>query len=163
MPVSNLRAVLAIFIGLAAHIALWLFGVLLVSGFLLLFLERRRYGRPRLSGNGPGKQKRRLPTLAGRKISQKMAGTTAREGRMPSTLHDLSFEQLAAALELREDSQAHLAAKAEITVRQLRALLEAAEAQKRAADSQERPAQASASTASAGQRTSHWILTFHVM
>jgi hypothetical protein len=33
--VSNLRAVLAIFIGLAATLALWLFGVLLVSGFLL--------------------------------------------------------------------------------------------------------------------------------
>jgi hypothetical protein len=82
---------------------------------------------------------------------------------MPSTLHDLSFEQLAAALELREDSQAHLAAKAEITVRQLRALLEAAEAQKRAAEAQERAAEASASSATAVQRSSHLILAFIVI
>jgi hypothetical protein len=82
---------------------------------------------------------------------------------MPSTLHDLSFEQLAAALELREDSQAHLAAKAEITIRQMRALLEAAEAQKRAADAQERAAEASASSATAVQRSSHLILAFIVV
>jgi len=82
---------------------------------------------------------------------------------MPSTLHDLSFEQLAAALELREDSQAHLAAKAEITVRQLRALLEAAEAQKRAAEAQERAAEASATSATAVQRSSHLILAFIVV
>jgi hypothetical protein len=92
-----------------------------------------------------------------------MQSQSANEGRMPSTLHDLSFEQLAAALELREDSQAHLAAKAEITIRQMRALLEAAEAQKRAAEAQERAAEASASTAKTIRRSSHLILAFIVV
>src|SRR5690242_21737489 len=80
------------------------------------------------------------------------------EGRMASLLNDLSFEQLAAALELREDSQAHLAARAEVTVRQMRALLEAAEAQKAAAEAQERAADASALSAKAVQRNANYML-----
>jgi hypothetical protein len=82
---------------------------------------------------------------------------------MPSTLHDLSFEQLAAALELREDSQAHLAAKAEITIRQMRALLEAAESQKRAAEAQEKAAEASAVSATTVQRNAHLILALIIV
>jgi hypothetical protein len=81
-----------------------------------------------------------------------------REGRMASLLNDLSFEQLAAALELREDSQAHLAARAEITIRQMRALLEAADAQKAAAEAQERAADASALSAKAVQRNANYML-----
>jgi hypothetical protein len=81
-----------------------------------------------------------------------------REGRMASLLNDLSFEQLAAALELREDSQAHVAARAEITIRQMRALVEAAEAQKAAAHAQERAAEASALSAKAVQRNANYML-----
>jgi hypothetical protein len=81
-----------------------------------------------------------------------------REGRVASLLNDLSFEQLAAALELREDSQAHVAARAEITIRQMRALLEAAEAQKAAAHAQERAADASALSAKAVQRNANYML-----
>jgi hypothetical protein len=80
------------------------------------------------------------------------------EGRMASLLNDLSFEQLAAALELREDSQAHLAARAEITIRQMRALLEAADAQKAAAEAQQRAADASALSAKAVQRNANYML-----
>jgi hypothetical protein len=81
-----------------------------------------------------------------------------REGRVASLLNDLSFDQLAAALELREDSQAHVAARAEITIRQMRALLEAAEAQKAAAHAQERAADASALSAKAVQRNANYML-----
>ena len=77
---------------------------------------------------------------------------------MASLLNDLSFEQLAAALELREDSQAHVAARAEITIRQMWALLEAAEAQKAAAEAQERAADASARSANAVQRNANYML-----
>jgi hypothetical protein len=81
-----------------------------------------------------------------------------REGRMASLLNDLSFDQLAAALELREDSQAHIAARAEVTIRQMRALLEAADAQKAAAQAQERAADASAQSAKAVQRNANYML-----
>src|SRR3974390_1135175 len=81
-----------------------------------------------------------------------------RERRIASLLNDLSFEQLAAALDLREDSQGYVAARAEITIRQMRALLEAAQAQKAAAEAQERAADASAHSAQAVQRNANYML-----
>jgi endonuclease/exonuclease/phosphatase (EEP) superfamily protein YafD len=80
------------------------------------------------------------------------------EGRMATTLHDLTFEQLAAALELRQDSEAYRSARAEITIRQMRALVEAAEAQKSAAKAQEQAADASALSAKASLRNANYIL-----
>lgn len=77
---------------------------------------------------------------------------------MTSTLSDLSFEQLEAALQLRQDSAAYLAARAEVNIRQMRALLEAAEAQKIAAKAQEQAANASALSAKAAHRNASYML-----
>ena len=77
---------------------------------------------------------------------------------MTSTLSDLSFEQLEAALQLRPDSAAYLAARAEVNIRQMSALLEAAEAQKTAAKAQEQAANASALSAKAAHRNASYML-----
>jgi hypothetical protein len=59
---------------------------------------------------------------------------------------------------LREDSHQHLGAKAEFNIRQIRALLEATEAQKAAAKAEELAANASVESAAATKRNANYML-----
>ena len=69
-----------------------------------------------------------------------------------------SFEELALDLEKREDSHPHLQAKAEMNIRQIKALLEATEAQKEAAKAEARAADASVTSAQAASRNANYML-----
>jgi hypothetical protein len=69
-----------------------------------------------------------------------------------------SFEELARQLSLRQDSHEYLAARAELEVRQIKALLEATEAQKSAAMAEERAADAGVASAQAARRNANYML-----
>jgi hypothetical protein len=69
-----------------------------------------------------------------------------------------TFEQLAHDLLAREDSHQYLAARAELDIRQIRASLEATEAQKAAAKAEERAAEASVISANAARRNANYML-----
>lgn len=80
---------------------------------------------------------------------------------MPQTPKDpsvMSLEELGRELRLREDSHQHLAAKAEFNLRQMRAQIEATEAQKAAAKAEEVAANASVETARAAKQNAHYML-----
>lgn len=77
---------------------------------------------------------------------------------MPTAASGKSFEELALDLEKRTDSLPYLQARAEMDIRQIRALLEATEAQKAAAKTEERAADASTISAQAAQRNANYML-----
>jgi hypothetical protein len=73
-------------------------------------------------------------------------------------LKRMSLEQLADELRFPSESHRHLAARAELTLRQTIAQLEATEAQKAAAKAEEAAAKSSADTAIATRRNANYLL-----
>jgi len=75
-----------------------------------------------------------------------------------SNYREKTFDELALDLEKRTDSHPYLAARAEMDIRQIKALLEATEAQKAAAIAEQRAADASVIGAKAAQRNANYML-----
>jgi hypothetical protein len=71
---------------------------------------------------------------------------------------EMSFEELRNELKNRPESHQYLAARAELDLRQIKALLEATEAQKSAAKAEERAADASIASALAARRNANYML-----
>jgi hypothetical protein len=77
---------------------------------------------------------------------------------MAKEVKDMDLNELVQLMSLREDSPQHLAAKAEITARQIRIQREATEAQKLAADAEKLAADASVRSAQAAERNAKYML-----
>lgn len=77
---------------------------------------------------------------------------------MPKTPRDKTFPELADDLLAAQNSHQYLAERAELDTRQIKALLDATEAQQAAANAEERAADASVIAAKAAQRNANYML-----